>query len=216
MNERLSPSVRPGRGFSVVGMAIIGGWLALATCARADAQPPIETALPRNFVGEFAWDDDPRPQKVALALNVVRRIDADRLEAVGCGTYDAQGEITSIGIRMRIEVPSLAVEIWEFSPIGRDADSFTTDGSHKGKLTSDLKAIDAEWTTLSTGKKGQLHLRAGPPISCSGDTVELAPGPERKTAPSIQGHPGATQGLMLDEDHPPPEGQWALCDQKRF
>ena len=85
-------------------------------------------------------------------------------EALGCGNYDAAGTVTSIDVKMQITLPGLRVEIWESAP---DRASFVTDGSHRGSLSQDLGAIDAQWTTQSTGQHGRLRLRAAPAAQCA-------------------------------------------------
>ena len=103
-------------------------------------------------------------QNVAIRLKTVRRVDAEHAEALGCGNYDAAGTVTSIDVKMQITLPGLRVEIWESAP---DRASFVTDGSHRGSLSQDLGAIDAQWTTQSTGQHGRLRLRAAPAAQCA-------------------------------------------------
>lgn len=65
---------------------------------------------------------------------------------------------------MRITLPGLEIEIWESAP---DRATFVVDGSHRGRLSRDLGAIDAEWTALSSGQHGHLRLRAAPAAQCA-------------------------------------------------
>jgi hypothetical protein len=133
--------------------------------------------LPRGYVGSFQWYDSAGAQQVAITFTALQLLDDGKVEARGCGHYDASGQVTEIRVKMHIDATTLAVEIWELDPIG--SGSFTTDGSHKGKLSSDLQRLDAEWQTTSTGQKGRLHLAAGSSITCA--------------APSARG-PGAPNG----------------------
>lgn len=128
-------------------------------------QTSIERNLPSDYTGEFRWYGDSVSQLVEIRILAVGRPDANRIEAIGCGRYDAYGRITRIRVRMVIEVPSLDVEIWEFNPVS--GAFFTIDGSHKGKLVGNLQSIDAEWTTRTTGQKGRLRLRASGPVTCA-------------------------------------------------
>lgn len=128
--------------------------------------------LPKGYVGSFQWYGSGETQQVAVAFTAVQPLDDGNVEARGCGRYDASGQVTEIRLTMHIDATTLAVEIWELDPIG--SGSFTTDGSHRGKLSTDLQRIDAEWQTTSTGEKGRLHLAAGSSIACA---VPSARGP---------------------------------------
>jgi hypothetical protein len=150
-------------------IVLVTAWMVFAGGAATEPST-FETTLPKIFAGEFRWYGDPIAHKVEIMINLTKRQDdSQRIEAVGCGRYDASGRVTNIGVRMVIDPRALDIEIWEFDPRGRA--SFTTDGSHKGKLVDDLRGIDAEWTTRSTGKKGRLLLRAGAAFTCTLETV---------------------------------------------
>src|SRR5262249_25498520 len=120
--------------------------------------------LPRGFVGEFQWDNDRTIQKVAIRFKTVRRIDAEHAEALGCGNYNTAGSVTSIDVKMQVTLPGLQVEIWESAP---DTPASVPEGAPPGRLTRDLGAIDAEWTTVSNGQRGRLRLRAAPRAQCA-------------------------------------------------
>jgi hypothetical protein len=151
-------------------IALVTAWMVFAGGVAANEPATFETTLPKIFAGEFRWYGDLIAQKVDIMINLTRRQDdSQRVEAIGCGRYDAAGRITTIGVRLIIDARTLDIEIWEFDP--RGPASFTTDGSHKGKLVDDLQRIDAEWTTRSTGKKGRLLLRAGTAFTCTLETA---------------------------------------------
>ncbi|TMJ00172.1 MAG: hypothetical protein E6G97_19925 [Alphaproteobacteria bacterium] len=133
----------------------------------------IEQALPRNYAGEFRWSGDSIPQSVKLKLNLFKRLGAAQLEAIGCARYEVLDRMTDIGVRVVIDAPSLEVEIWEFSPSGTGAPIFETNGSHKGRLTEDLQAIETEWITRDTGQRGRMQLRAGSEHTCAGQQASL-------------------------------------------
>jgi hypothetical protein len=143
--------------------------------ATAESSADFENRLPRHYVGEFRWIDDPLPQKVQIKINLLRRVDVSRVEAIGCGRYEVLNRVTDIGIQIRIDTPSLDIEIKEFSPSGTGSPVFVTDGSHKGRLVNDLQEIRAEWVTLSSGRRGYLHLRAGSEFKCAGDQAFVRP-----------------------------------------
>jgi hypothetical protein len=138
--------------------------LALAAPAQTGDINALVANLPRGFMGDFRWDDGGAVQNVAIRFKSVRRIDAGHAEALGCGNYNMAGIITAIDVKMQVTLPELEVEIWESTP---DRASFVTDGSHRGWLSPDLDAIDAEWTTRSSGQRGRLRLRAAPAAQCA-------------------------------------------------
>ncbi len=134
-----------------------------ASCQSDDVDAVI-ARLPRAFVGDFRWDGGGTTQDVAIRFETVRRLDAGHAEALGCGNYDMAGHVTAIKVRMVVTLAGLQVEIWESDP---DRTEFVTDGSHRGTLSADLGAIDAEWTTASTGQRGRLRLLAAPVARCA-------------------------------------------------
>jgi hypothetical protein len=145
-------------------------WMVFAGGVAANEPSTFETTLPKIFAGEFRWYGDSIAQKVHIMINLTRRQDdSQRIELIGCGRYDAAGRVTNIGVRMIIDPRTREIEIWEFDP--RGPASFTTDGSHKGKLADDSQGIDAEWTTRSTGQKGRLLLRAAAAFTCTLEAV---------------------------------------------
>ncbi|MGP0093907.1 MAG: hypothetical protein ACLPKB_28790 [Xanthobacteraceae bacterium] len=134
--------------------------------------------LPRGYVGSFQWDEGVGTQQVAITFTALQLLDDGNVEARGCGRYDASGQVTEIRVKMHIDATTLAVEMWELDPIG--SGSFTTDGSHKGKLSSDLQRLDAEWLTTSTGQKGRLLLTAGSSIiTCAAPSARGPGAPNR-------------------------------------
>jgi hypothetical protein len=66
---------------------------------------------------------------------------------------------------MFVRLSDLQVEIFELAPEGNS--SFETGGSHRGRLSQDFQRIDTEWTTTSSGQRGELHLRALPAVTCA-------------------------------------------------
>ena len=138
--------------------------LPIAASGEAGDINAVVANLPRGFIGEFRWDDDRLVQNVAVRFKSVRRIDAEHAEALGCGNYNTAGIVTAIDVKMQVTLTGLAVEIWESAP---DRASFVTDGSHRGHLSPDLDAIDAEWTTRLSVQHGRLRLRAAPAAQCA-------------------------------------------------
>jgi hypothetical protein len=144
---------------------------ALAAVVAAQESSPLENKLPRTYEGAFRWYPGSIPQKVEIKIMSTTRLDSQYVEALGCGRYDVLGSVTNIRVRMKIDVQSLDVEIWEFDAVG--SLGFTTNGSHKGRLTDDLQEIDAEWTTQPDGPKGRLLLRAGAGFTCAVESASM-------------------------------------------
>jgi len=153
-------------------------WAVLAASVAAQEPSPLESNLPSNYEGEFRWYRDQSPQKVEIKIISTNRLDSQHVAALGCGRYDTSGLVTNIRVRMKIDVKSLDVEIWELDAVG--SVSFTTSGSHKGRLTDNLQEIDAEWTTQPNGPKGRLLLRAGGEFTCAAESVSV-PRPVRSS-----------------------------------
>jgi hypothetical protein len=149
----------------------IVAWTVLAASVAAQEPSSLESKLPRAFEGEFRWYGDRGPQKVEIKIISTKRLDSQHVEALGCGRYDASGSVTNIGVKMKIDVQSLDVEIWEFDAVG--SPGFTTNGSHKGRLTDNLQEIDAEWTTQPNGPKGRLLLRASAGFTCTTESASV-------------------------------------------
>ena len=121
--------------------------------------------MPRGFLGEFSWEGDPTVQNVVITFDSVRVLNEQNAEALGCGSYELGQSVTKIKVRMFVRLPELDVEILELAPEGNS--SFETGGSHRGRLSRDFQRIDTEWTTTSSGQRGELHLRALPTVTCA-------------------------------------------------
>jgi len=161
MAARHGTSLRAALLLSLL-VAICG--LAPTAAAQDDDIDGVIARLPRAFVGDFRWSGGGATQEIAIRFDMVRRLDAGHAEALGCGTYDAAGHVAAIRVRMLVTLVGLKVEIWESDP---DRADFVTDGSHRGSLGPDLRTIEAEWTTASTGARGHLRLQAAPAARCA-------------------------------------------------
>ena len=149
---------------SGLGLGLISS-LFLAIAAHAAEIEQLTERLPRAHVGEFLWDGDKTVQNVVITLETVRALDGRNAEALGCGSYQVNRQVTMIRVRMFVKLPDLTVEIMELSPQG--SGSFETDGSHRGHLSKDLQRIDAQWTTRTSGQRGQLQLGASTSAVCA-------------------------------------------------
>jgi hypothetical protein len=150
---------------SRLGVIVMAASLILVSVAHATEMEAITDKLPHAYVGEFQWDGDQIVQNVVMTFESVHALDDQNAEAVGCGAYETNRRVTMIRIRMFVRLSDLQVEIFELAPEGNA--SFETDGSHRGTVSEDLQRIDTQWTTRSSGQRGQLHLRAAPSAVCA-------------------------------------------------
>jgi len=151
--------------FLRIGVALAAASLLLASALHAAEMEDLTQNLPRGYSGEFRWDDDGIVQNVVITFDSVRALNGQNVEAQGCGTYEVGREVTKIKVRMLVRLSDLQVEIFELAPEGDTA--FVTDGSHRGRLSKDLQQIDAQWTTTTTGQRGQLQMHALPAAACA-------------------------------------------------
>ena len=150
---------------SRIGVVIAAASLLFASVVQAAEIEDLTQNMPRGYFGEFQWDDDTTLQNVVLTFDLVRTLNEQKAEALGCGTYEVGGQVTKIQVRMLVRLSDLQVEIFELSPQGDG--SFEIGGSHRGALSGDLQQIDAQWVTTASGQKGQLHLRASSSLTCA-------------------------------------------------
>jgi hypothetical protein len=148
---------------SVLAIATAG--LLFGSAVRAADVTDLTQNMPRGYLGEFSWDGDGTIQNVVITLDSVRALNDQNVEAMGCGSYEINRQVTMIKIRMFVRLSDLFVEIMELSPQG--STSFETDGSHRGNLSKDLQSIDTQWTTRDSGQRGTLHLRAASSAVCA-------------------------------------------------
>jgi hypothetical protein len=146
---------------SVVAIVVV---LFLASFVHATEMEALTEKLPRAYLGEFSWDGDKNVQNVVVTFESVRALNDKNAEAIGCGAYEVNRQVTKIRVRMFVRLSDLQIEILELSPEGSPA--FETDGSHRGYLSEDLQRIDAQWTTRASGQRGQLRLRAASSAVC--------------------------------------------------
>ena len=150
---------------SRLGLMIAAASLLFASSVHAADIDDLTRNLPRGFLGEFSWEGDPTVQNVVITFDSVRTLNEQNAEALGCGTYEVGRDVTKIKVRMFVRLSDLKVEIFELAPEGNS--SFETGGSHRGRLSPDFQRIDTEWTTTSSGQRGELHLRAFPAVTCA-------------------------------------------------
>ena len=152
------------RGLKIANL-LAAASLLLVSIAHAMEIGQLTGQLPRAFIGEFTWENDKTPQNVVITLESVRALNDQNAEALGCGSYEVNRQVTMIRIRLFVRLSDLYVELMELSPQG--STSFETDGSHRGHLSKDLQSIEADWTTRSSGQRGKLQLRAASSAVCA-------------------------------------------------
>ena len=152
------------RGLKIANLVVVASLL-FASIVHAMEIGQLTSQLPRAFIGEFMWEGDKTPQNVVITLESVRALNDQNAEALGCGSYEVNRQVTMIRVRMFVRLSDLYVEIMELSPQG--STSFETDGSHRGNLSKDLQSIDTQWTTRGSGQRGELHLRAASSAVCA-------------------------------------------------
>jgi len=126
-----------------------------AAYALADAADWVVANLPRDYSGTFQWDNDPTVQEVTVRIDAVSIGSERQVTATGSSVYTALGQKTAINVTWLIDPVSGRFEMWEKDPTSAD---FVTDGSHVGAISTDLRSINAMWTTRSSGQLGQLCL----------------------------------------------------------
>ena len=151
--------------FSRVGVAIAAASLLLASVVHAADMKDLTRNMPRGYFGEFRWDGDNTLQNVVVTFDSVTALNGNKAEALGCGAYEVNRQVTKIKVRMLVRLPDLQVEIFELSPEGNVP--FETGGRHRGKLSKDFQQIDAQWVTTASGQKGRLQLRAASSLTCA-------------------------------------------------
>lgn len=126
---------------------------------HADAMDPdsLMNNLPRKWEGTFTWYDTSRPvQKITVDITEVS-IDADgNVIALGDGVYYKE-QLVEFSLKWSINPETLRFEMWESAP--KPAEGIVTDGSHVGKISSDLDKIEAVWISINDGKLGDLFLQ---------------------------------------------------------
>lgn len=116
----------------------------------------IVTSLPRAFYGLFMWRMGGAGQAVEIKIIDVADSGAGIITANGVGAYTSETGVTTVRFAISISADTLQVRIREYQPSG--SDEFITGGQHIGRISADLRRVDAEWTTEADGSKGDLIL----------------------------------------------------------
>jgi len=144
--------------FSVIAPSVNAGQLEeLRLFDKFEQFKPVKLfdKLPVKYVGTFQWENSHQLQKVEFNFES-QRVDKGNFLLIGEGVYVTIEGRTTIVIKSVVNPNTHEVEIWEALP---DTENFVTNGSHVGNISSDLKNIEATWTSKHTGNKGVLKLR---------------------------------------------------------
>lgn len=113
--------------------------------------------LPREYQGHFRWGGDEASSDVDL---IWERFDVDgpKVTAFGFVHYvESDGKQSMVAARAIFFPQSEDIEIWEADP---STPTFESNGSHRGKISDDLRTIDATWIGFNSSRTGYLHLSA--------------------------------------------------------
>jgi hypothetical protein len=136
-------------------------FLLFSGCARHVMAPDkfsVKDNLPRAYSGTFEWHGGKSVKEISIVIGKVYFDSESNVIAEGTGKYITKMGNINIDIKIKISPETLRFEMWEMNPEGNI--SFVTDGSHVGNISNDLKTIKAVWTTKSSGKQGDLKLKA--------------------------------------------------------
>jgi hypothetical protein len=137
-----------------VAVLWVSALLLIPSAGRSDDKPIRTADVPREFKGEFEWRDEKKPYTLVLKIEKIEEKD-------GVIRFSGTHVYTPGDYKMKVEgtidAKKRSVTIRESDPSKPDSE---TDGSFEGSITEDLQAIDAVWTTKSTGNKGDLKVKA--------------------------------------------------------
>lgn len=134
--------------------------ISLLNACAPKRQPEVENnnaPTLRYYTGTFRWNEELEAQQVQFCFTDVKK-DSKGTNFKGYGRYQTDSGDTNLKIRGTINHSTYYTEIFELEPQG--SASFETGGVHRGAVSPDFRAIDAAWTTKSSGKKGRLNLKA--------------------------------------------------------
>src|SRR6187401_2276535 len=85
---------------SRLGVMIVAASL-LGASVRAGEIDQLTDKLPRAYLGEFLGEGDKAVQNVVIiTLESVRALNEQNVEALGCGSYEINRQVTRIRVRM--------------------------------------------------------------------------------------------------------------------
>lgn len=118
--------------------------LALSASTGYADKPGLFDKLPVTYIGRFQWNNSANMQQVVFIWENESKDEKGELILTGKGEYGIKKKINTI-IRGIVDPETYKIEIWEDA--GK-TENVTTDGSHIGSISSDLKTISTVWTTV--------------------------------------------------------------------
>lgn len=131
-----------------------------AAAGSAPSADTIAVVLPRAFGGLFRWRDAPGLQTVLVRFSRVRVTSDGLVEATGRGTNFTGVRVTTFDVRALIDPDTLGLRMWETNPSGDNIEGYVTDGLYEGRVSEDLRRLEARWRTNGNGDAGDLVLIA--------------------------------------------------------
>lgn len=118
--------------------------------------------LPKKYSGYFQWQQS-SGVAVTVDINEINIDEEGNVVAIGRDSYNSNGRITELDVKLKIIPATLSFEMWESNPDSkwRRGRSFVTDSSHIGRISEDLESIKAVYTTKGRKpQKGDLVLHS--------------------------------------------------------
>lgn len=155
-------------GFARIGFVVallVAVWNPGAATAQEKARvgmapEAFAAVMPRAFAGFFRWRSGGSLQKWLIQFNQVKSLGDGNVEALGQGTNIAGQSRTQVDVRAVIDPATLRFEMWESNPVGGDLDNYVIDGKYKGRLSDDLRRLEAGWISESSDNAGDLIMIA--------------------------------------------------------
>ncbi len=116
--------------------------------------------MPRAFGGFFRWRSGGGLQTWLIQFEQVKPLGDGSVEATGQGTNIAGQSRTQVDVRAVIDPATLRLEMWESNPRGGDLENYVTDGTYRGRLSEDLRRLEAGWSSEASDNAGDLIMIA--------------------------------------------------------
>ena len=120
----------------------------------------VAAVMPRAFGGFFRWRSGGGLQTWLIEFRRVAPTDDGMVEAAGIGTNIAGQSRTQVDVRVLVDPATFRMQMWESNPQGGDLENYVTDGVYKGRLSDDLRRLEALWSSESSRDAGDLIMIA--------------------------------------------------------
>ena len=95
-----------------------------------------------------------------IQFDHVKSLGDGKVEALGQGTNIVGQSRTQVDVRAVIDPATLRFEMWESNPRGGDLDNYVIDGKYQGRLSDDLRRLEAGWISETSDNTGDLIMIA--------------------------------------------------------